>query len=63
MPDISMCDGFGCPKKDLCYRHTAIPSPFCQTYSQFRIDKDGRCEDYWPNREAEAIEITKKAKI
>ena len=26
MADISMCQGTGCPLKEECYRHTAIPS-------------------------------------
>lgn len=32
MPDITMCKGEGCPKKDLCYRHTAKPTPHWQSY-------------------------------
>ncbi len=31
MPDITMCAGGVCPKKQDCYRHTANPSQL-QTY-------------------------------
>ena len=33
MPDISMCTG-NCPISDYCYRHTATPNPYWQTYSR-----------------------------
>jgi len=36
MPDITMCDGGSgnreCPMKDNCYRYTATPSEFNQSY-------------------------------
>lgn len=55
MPDIAMCLGFDCPSKDKCYRYTAIPNPYRQTYfvnspislSEFE-DKD-KCEYFYPN--------------
>ena len=44
MPDIAMCIGKGCDKRNTCYRHTAQPS-FYQTY--FAPNPVG-CEHYWP---------------
>lgn len=35
MPDISMCKGTGCEKKDTCYRYRAVPNDPWQTYSAF----------------------------
>ncbi len=32
MPDITMCDGGDCPKKAECYRATAKPNKFQQSY-------------------------------
>ena len=32
MPDISMCKGKTCPLKESCYRYTATPNEFRQSY-------------------------------
>jgi hypothetical protein len=32
MPDITMCDTQDCPLKDTCYRFTATPSEYRQSY-------------------------------
>jgi hypothetical protein len=32
MPDISMCTGVGCKVRDQCYRFTAKPSKYLQSY-------------------------------
>lgn len=32
MPDISMCPGDDCPRKETCYRYTATPNQFRQSY-------------------------------
>jgi len=45
MPDITMCPGEGCDKKDSCYRHTATPRRPYQVQQQFG-PKD--CDHYWP---------------
>lgn len=34
MPDISMCNGHLCPKRDECYRCQAIPC-YVQSYAEF----------------------------
>lgn len=47
MPDISMCSGDGCPIKEKCYRFTAKPDEYLQSYIQPPY-KDGKCEMFWP---------------
>lgn len=32
MPDITMCSGTNCISKKECYRHTATPSEYRQSY-------------------------------
>jgi len=49
MPDISMCSGEGCPLKENCYRFTATPSKFRQSYFFTPPFKDGECEYEWKN--------------
>ncbi len=47
-PDISMCSGGDCPLKHSCYRHTATPSEFRQSYFLgIPLEKDGTCKYYW----------------
>jgi hypothetical protein len=51
MPDISMCEGTGCPIKETCYRFTAKPSEYRQSYiSVPPFKKDKTCEYYWNTR-------------
>ena len=45
MPDITMCPGKGCEKKDSCYRHTATASTPYQYWAQFGPED---CDHYWP---------------
>ena len=46
MPDISMCEGGDCPKKEQCYRFTATPcqgqyySPFYKDWQQCQMFLD-----------------------
>jgi hypothetical protein len=58
MPDICMCLGYVvvdkqtviCPKKELCYRYTATPDDFWQSYSNFyEVDKE--CTMFINNKE------------
>lgn len=53
MPDISMCDGHNCDKKDACYRYTATPSPFWQSYMQVKDPKN--CLHFWEVRSKSEI--------
>ena len=47
MPDITMCLGTKCPYKESCYRFTAKPSEYMQSYFMKPPIKDGKCEMYW----------------
>lgn len=50
MPDISMCANEECPKRNECYRFTATPSPYRQSYAVFNVPNDSdRCDNFWPN--------------
>ena len=51
MPDISMCNNKQCPSKEYCYRFTAIPNEFRQSYIDFGPEEDGmdKCSYFWPN--------------
>lgn len=44
MPDITMCSNENCYVKEKCYRHTAIPDPYMQSYAFFDYDdSQGKC--------------------
>ena len=43
MPDISMCIGGDCPRKNDCYRYRAIPNSY-QTYFVNPPFRDGDCK-------------------
>ena len=50
MADITMCSGKDCPLKESCYRFTATPSEFRQSYFfQPPVIKGEEisCEMYW----------------
>jgi hypothetical protein len=46
MPDITMCKGKGCEAKFTCYRFTAKPNKFMQSYFSETPDVNGGCEHY-----------------
>lgn len=47
MPDITMCKGKGCKKRESCYRYVAKPDRF-QSYSAFEfLIVNGKCDWYW----------------
>jgi hypothetical protein len=51
MPDISMCAGGNCPKKQDCYRYTAKPSQYMQSYFSevpYNIEEQN-CDYFWDN--------------
>ena len=53
MPDISMCLNKECPKRNECYRYTAEPNPFRQSYSKFQYqdgDNGFACGEFWDNK-------------
>ncbi len=43
MPDIAMCRGVGCDKRESCYRHRALPSRW-QSWADF--DTRGDCVSF-----------------
>lgn len=44
MPDITMCEGQGCPQRERCWRYTAKPSEFRQAYFvDPPLREDGSC--------------------
>ena len=63
MPDITMCNGTGCPRKDSCYRHTAVPSEYRQSFFMNPpLKEDGSCEYYWV-REGQKVNREKQLPI
>lgn len=58
MADITKCNGFGCSKKDTCYRFLAKENPYWQAYGQFPVEN---CTSYWPVKsEEEKSSLDKK---
>lgn len=53
MPDIAMCNGHGCEKRERCYRHTATPTEH-QTYFAAPPLRQGKCDYFWPKDSAAA---------
>lgn len=52
MPDITMCHGTGCPVKEDCYRYTAKPNKYRQSYfTDPPVDEDGNCEYFWEDKQ------------
>jgi hypothetical protein len=47
MPDITMCSGKDCPLKETCYRYTAKPSEYRQSYFLSPPNKGKKCDYYW----------------
>jgi hypothetical protein len=47
MPDISMCNGKGCPSANECYRFRATPNEYRQSYFMTPPIKDGKCDYFW----------------
>ena len=40
MPDISMCMNSDCKHKSICYRYSAIPNEYRQSYTTFIYERD-----------------------
>lgn len=49
MPDISMCVNKDCPLRMKCYRYTAIPDKYWQSFSTFQPNAEGTCDSFWDN--------------
>ena len=52
MPDITMCTGGDCSKKEDCYRYTANPSPYLQSFfSEVPYNAEAKeCDSFLDNR-------------
>jgi hypothetical protein len=54
MPDISLCKNEDCPLRENCYRYTATPGEFMQSYASFEwgitIDNDIYCDYFIDNK-------------
>lgn len=56
MPDISMCLDKECSCKGDCYRFTAIPNEFRQSYADFKETEIGKgCGYFMPNQNKRII--------
>ena len=47
MPDITKCNGDGCPMKESCHRFTAPAEEYQSHFETPPVKEDGRCEMYW----------------
>lgn len=45
MPDISMCNGYNCPRKNECFRHRATPHER-QSWIGAPVKPDGTCDHF-----------------
>jgi hypothetical protein len=48
MPDITMCQDNECPMKNKCYRFTATPSKYGQSYFAETPREDYYCDYFYP---------------
>lgn len=46
MPDITMCTGVGCPRKESCYRFLAKPSDRQSYFTKPPVKENGECAYY-----------------
>lgn len=58
-----MCDNNTCPSRKSCYRYTATPNEYRQTYSLFEVKEDSnKCESYISNKEYEHKRVKRNNK-
>ena len=62
MPDITMCEGQGCELRSTCYRYTAEPSKYRQSYFIKPPIKDGECDEYWEDPKERAKNLMRLKK-
>ena len=60
--DITMCDGKDCELKETCYRYTATPSNYRQSYFTEAPIENGECEYYYPDAKERAKNLMKLKK-
>lgn len=64
MPDITMCEGVGCPIKTDCYRYLAVPDSY-QSYFMASPYEGETCRYYWKvtsKSELKRLNIQREAK-
>jgi hypothetical protein len=67
MADITMCVNTLCPNASSCYRVTATPSEYWQSYCDFKYQVGAEgviCSNYWPTHkvmDADVIVTDKSA--
>lgn len=50
MADITMCAGLGCPHKEGCFRFTATPNEYRQSFfSKTPLKEDNSCDYFYDN--------------
>lgn len=60
MADITMCVGTDCPMKNNCYRHTANPNEYRQSYFlDIPLKEDKSCDEFWDDKRHKIIRRTK----
>jgi len=53
-----MCANALCPSKNYCYRFTAKPSEFCQSYAGFSPeDNETSCSYFYPNKKCRYCDL------
>lgn len=57
MPDITMCSGEGCPKKEQCYRFTARPDQRQSYFAKPPINDRGECSYFLPDPVDDSHEV------
>jgi hypothetical protein len=59
MPDITMCDGKNCDLSLTCYRYTAKPNEYRQSYFTESPIENGECEHYWEDPKERSRKLMK----
>jgi hypothetical protein len=57
MPDITMCTGGDCQKKETCYRFTAKPEQWQAYFSGTPRDGE-QCGYYWPTQTLQSADTS-----
>lgn len=59
MPDICMCMNEKCKSRNSCYRFMAVPTPYMQSFGDFKYAEDGDCKHYWDIKIREGFNLSK----
>ena len=60
--DITMCEGKNCDLSITCYKYTATPSQYRQSYFTESPIENGECEHYWETPKERAKNLMKLKK-